>query len=525
MIFKKLNSKAVSEVISQVIIMLIITIIVGIIISAILPSTSNYNSKLRFEQSQNTIVKIDNTIKEIITSPIGANKEIIISLDKQSLEVNSDNNTVIISQQISGDYFKDNYTQIIDETKYNYRESSTLYCTLNYNNINISKNLNIDNRDNITIVVTKNNNNKITIDFEKNNNIDKWYSSTYTNNEFSYLSLSSNNDWNYRKTIIIDHNKIDGNLNNFPILINIESDSDLINYSKENGSDIIFTTENNIKLKREIEDFNSTSGKLAVWIKVPELNNIENTVLYMYFGNKNYSEINSTNVWDENYIAVWHKNDYNNTTISDSTYNNNIGIKKEINGPIEINGKIGKAQNYDGINDYIIVGENENLGLNDELSIFTWVYVPESIPDGTRIGNIIGKYPTIPHFNIEGYTYGKFRIYWNQGELNFYSSGFDMRGAWHYLGFTRDLNTNKTKMYIDGIFHTSASAGTNINIIWPLKIGDDFRNGTNPAIPFHGIIDELRISNIARSQEWIKTQYNNQNDPNKFYNIGNLESK
>ena len=34
---------------------------------------------------------------------------------------------------------------------------------------------------------------------------------------------------------------------------------------------------------------------------------------------------------------------------------------------------------------------------------------------------------------------------------------------------------------------------------------------------FDGIIDELRISNILRSADWIATEYNNQNDPSTFW--------
>lgn len=33
-------------------------------------------------------------------------------------------------------------------------------------------------------------------------------------------------------------------------------------------------------------------------------------------------------------------------------------------------------------------------------------------------------------------------------------------------------------------------------------------------------VDEIRISNIARSASWIKTNYNNQSSPNTFYTVG-----
>lgn len=35
-----------------------------------------------------------------------------------------------------------------------------------------------------------------------------------------------------------------------------------------------------------------------------------------------------------------------------------------------------------------------------------------------------------------------------------------------------------------------------------------------------GTIDEIRISNIARSNSWIATEYSNQNDPFNFLSFG-----
>jgi trimeric autotransporter adhesin len=36
----------------------------------------------------------------------------------------------------------------------------------------------------------------------------------------------------------------------------------------------------------------------------------------------------------------------------------------------------------------------------------------------------------------------------------------------------------------------------------------------------NGILDEVRISKIARSAGWITTEYRNQNAPGTFYTVG-----
>ncbi len=40
---------------------------------------------------------------------------------------------------------------------------------------------------------------------------------------------------------------------------------------------------------------------------------------------------------------------------------------------------------------------------------------------------------------------------------------------------------------------------------------------------FNGILDEVRISNVARDACWIQTEYNNQDSPSTFYTVGSQE--
>ena len=52
---------------------------------------------------------------------------------------------------------------------------------------------------------------------------------------------------------------------------------------------------------------------------------------------------------------------------------------------------------------------------------------------------------------------------------------------------------------------------------WSLSSGDtDY---------FHGILDEVRISNIARSPGWVATEYNNQSSPRTFASVGTLQTQ
>lgn len=82
-----------------------------------------------------------------------------------------------------------------------------------------------------------------------------------------------------------------------------------------------------------------------------------------------------------------------------------------------------------------------------------------------------------------------------------------------------DLN-----MYENGVLKrtqtTSVDFESNAN---NLLIGAGHRSdGTS--IYFNGVIDEVRVSDTARSADWISTQYNNQNATSTFYVLGSEET-
>jgi Concanavalin A-like lectin/glucanases superfamily len=87
---------------------------------------------------------------------------------------------------------------------------------------------------------------------------------------------------------------------------------------------------------------------------------------------------------------------------------------------------------------------------------------------------------------------------------------------WHHLVFTRD-GSNTASIYIDGnlsTFGTMTGVFPSNNV--PLNIGNE---GVMPSPDFRGTLDELRLSNIARSASWIQTEYNNESSPSTFYNM------
>ena len=180
--------------------------------------------------------------------------------------------------------------------------------------------------------------------------------------------------------------------------------------------------------------------------------------------------------------------------ISDG-YNGDSILKENYITVIDSN-SAGFCLDFEDNNGYVDVGNTEPININEFMTIETWVNIPSDIPDGTRVGNIIGCYDHSPNFNFEIHRYGRMRLWWNSGELSLYCTDFDLRDdQWHHLAVTRNSTTNTINFIIDGEVRDSFSAGTDRTYNWPLRIGADFRSSNPPGIPFRGKIDEIRIWN------------------------------
>lgn len=343
-------------------------------------------------------------------------------------------------------------------------------------------------------------------------------------------------DWPYYKEIEIDCAKVEGeNLENFPVLISWNSDSDLAAHvGVDNGDDILFTDNAGVKLDHEIENFVKDNGQLVAWVRVPTLYDNENVKITIRYGNASATnQENPTGVWDDNFKLVTHmKDDPDASHIKDSTINANHGTKKAINEPIEADGKIGKTQDFDGSDDYIGVADADSLDVTTGATIEAWIKV-EAL---TTWHKIISK---LEDWVSAGEVSYDFQVTDTTKKLQFSVSpdGNVLPGETIVIGDT--VLGTATDYYIvaryDGSYITVFLQG--VIDCTPIAYSSDIYAGTGRLtigarwdssqsvykIFFNGIIDEARISDTARSAGWILTTFNNQSDPASFYSVGSEE--
>jgi hypothetical protein len=81
----------------------------------------------------------------------------------------------------------------------------------------------------------------------------------------------------------------------------------------------------------------------------------------------------------------------------------------------------------------------------------------------------------------------------------------------------RDFNT-AFRLYVNGSQAAQTSDTGSKALTPPIpRLG---RHATSTTQFLNGSLDEFRVSNIARSADWIKTEYNNQSSPGTFHSLG-----
>ncbi|MFX0181867.1 MAG: DUF2341 domain-containing protein, partial [Candidatus Hodarchaeota archaeon] len=347
----------------------------------------------------------------------------------------------------------------------------------------------------------------------------------------------------YRKSITIDATKVSGSgsLSNFPVLIDL-IDTDLHHPYKvqADGDDILFCDVNGNMLDHEIElfdqNYDSTRAHLIAWVKIPTISGTDDTTIYLYFGNKGLSsQSNAEGVWDSNYVGVWHLNQDPSGSapqILDSTSPYTHGTANaSMSSNDLVSGVIGDALNLDGTEDFIDFGNPSEMQITGALTVETWFW-----SDSDQNEYVIGKNGPGPDmrcwdlsFDPHNGTHGSlvFR-YDTDGVLPHYgevSNVYYEVGKWHHVVGVFYPSTY-LRMYLNGqlVYDNSTAASSQYDPGNPLRFGARGDEISPDDTPFYdGKIDEARISNIARSSEWVITGYNNQFDPNGFYSVNPTE--
>jgi hypothetical protein len=351
---------------------------------------------------------------------------------------------------------------------------------------------------------------------------------------FSPSGPPSSGSYAYRRSISIAHGQVPNtDQPNFPLLLAgtypyLATVAHGGHVQNAGGYDIVFAADSAgaTLLNWDIESYNPATGAVAFWIQIPTLSHTADTVIYMLYGNANISTFqgNTSGTWSGNYAAVYHLADNaSNPSVVDSTANGNTGTAQANTNARSTSGEIGPALGFNGSTDYVNGQSGDSFSIVGNITLEAWVKL-STMPSPGNAAYILGK-----GYNGENESYF-LRVETDNDGTSYVEAGTEhfpythqaqapvlgFSGGWHHIVGTYDGNWN---VYVDGVQTTSNEAEA------PLHTGERFligaRDSNGGTLSFwNGILEEVRVSNIARTPDWIATEYQNHSSPTTFYSIG-----
>jgi len=202
-----------------------------------------------------------------------------------------------------------------------------------------------------------------------------------------------------------------------------------------------------------------------------------------------------TNVLEAGLVAYWPFDEGKGKDAEDASDNSNDG---DINGAEWVDGKFGKALEFDG--NFVLVPNDDSYNFTKEqsFSIVLWInYEAQGDWQGV-LQKFNGGYPFKVEVNPSNNLY--FAL-WDQTNNPGASVG-NVSGSWHHAAFVRDRSEKKLYSYLDGVLNETKDdtiAGTIANVS-DLYIGARKPGNT---ILFYGVLDEIAIYDRVLSEAEI----------------------
>ena len=385
-------------------------------------------------------------------------------------------------------------------------------------------------------------------------------------------------DWEYRNKITVSLNSVISNdLSDFPVLIKFTHD-DLKQANESVGRDFVFTESDGItKLSHEIEHYDENTGEIIAWVNFPTLSAATTTDIYIYYKGNSVG-FNSADVWNDDYVLVWHLNQTSTGSIgefADATGNGNDGrggggTKVGHNNariPHDTDGQIGAGQwlkgptttgNGEGTGDMIWTHDNIQGMPSRDFTIELWVGDVTPTPPGGNdsLHNDIVSFCTT-HTGDANNKWSNHINLWRAGNVKmkaltqFYVSTVDPGHPvdddnpaaftnWNHIVAVYNMKDadgtqGNSQLYINGELVKDQNRSGGLNHV--IKTSDlrmvlggdiDGVNGNNCAKvnnELKGKVDELRISSGLRSASYAAASYFNQGDPDTYTTVGVEETR
>jgi len=284
----------------------------------------------------------------------------------------------------------------------------------------------------------------------------------------------------------------------FPLLVRLHRDFFDFSQARPKGQDIRFFTSTGTALPYQIERWDVANGTACIWVRIPTIQGNARQEIKVRWGNRDAaSESDGKAVFNgsNGYLGVWHMSD---------PVRDEVGtVRSSDKGTAPTAGVVGEARHFPG---------GKGIFCGDDITTFPTGSAPHSSQAWFRAEK--------PNSRIlswgKEYRQGKVQM-WYRGpahiRMDCYFSDADVSGSpsipmnqWAHVVHT--YRKGESRVYVNGVLDgTAKSRAATLAIESPARM---WIGGWYNRYDFVGDIDEVRISGVTRSADWIKLEYQNQ---------------
>jgi len=290
----------------------------------------------------------------------------------------------------------------------------------------------------------------------------------------------------------------DAVLEEFPVLVRLDKDWFDFTQARPDGADVRFISADGKLLPHQVEEWNAPAGTATIWVRVPRIEGNARQSLQMYWGKADAPGTSDGKaVFNESngYLSVWH--------MGESVRDDTGKLESKDSGTTVTAGVIGAARHFSG-KAGIFCGDKISgypVG-HDPHTTELWFRVERSnvslVGWGTqsRQGKAVMQFRGPPHIDMD--------CWFSDGNVR--SAGLIALNEWNHAVFAYE--TGNARIYVNGaLAGKGESRGTPLDIKSPASLS---LGGWSGDYSFVGDLDEVRISKVTRSADWVRLEYENQ---------------
>ena len=283
----------------------------------------------------------------------------------------------------------------------------------------------------------------------------------------------------------------------FPILVRLDRDWFDFKQTKSDGSDLRFSAAGK-PLAFQIEQWDVAQGAASIWVRIPKIKGNDRQTIEMHWGRADaMSESDGKAVFNESngYLSVWH--------MGDEVLDEVGTVESENVGTTATLGRIGTARHLAG-HQGISGGEkiaNYPVGASPHSSEL-WLRADQVNGRALAWGNEHGQGKVVMHFQSPPHV--MMECYFSGANVS--SEGRMPLKEWIHVMHTYEKGDSR--IYVNGeLNNVSQTSDAPLAIKTPARL---YIGGWYGNYDFVGDIDEVRISKVVRSADWIRLQHENQ---------------